>query len=171
MERKDLIESLGITYTAQLVPFSKSRNAKPVTKPGDLSINWKVTLAKGANTLTTDYSAGIGHLPGYKQTWHGRMSVDEFDAIKRACETGKTGKFGTLKIPAPSIEDVLYSLVSDSTAIDAGSFEDWASDYGYDTDSREAERIYKQCIDIGLALRRVVGDAKLQELREAFQDY
>jgi len=42
----------------------------------------------------------------------------------------------------PTLFDVLYSLCSDSFGVDE-SFEDWAGDYGYDEDSREAERIYK----------------------------
>ena len=44
----------------------------------------------------------------------------------------------------PSAADVLDCLASDAAGYEsAGSFEDWASEYGYDTDSRKAERTYK----------------------------
>jgi hypothetical protein len=44
----------------------------------------------------------------------------------------------------PTITSVLDCLASDSAGFDnAQSFEDWASEYGYDTDSRTAERTFK----------------------------
>lgn len=46
--------------------------------------------------------------------------------------------------PVPTAFDVMYCLVSDaSRVINGESFEDWASCYGYETDSREAEKTYK----------------------------
>lgn len=44
----------------------------------------------------------------------------------------------------PSVEEVLDCLVSDASGYEnARSFEEWASEYGYDEDSRKAEKIYK----------------------------
>jgi len=44
----------------------------------------------------------------------------------------------------PSASEVLSCLISDATSFDnARDFDDWCSNYGYDTDSRKAERIYK----------------------------
>lgn len=44
----------------------------------------------------------------------------------------------------PTVGDVLESLASDASgAENASSFEDWAGEYGYDTDSRKAERTFK----------------------------
>ena len=46
----------------------------------------------------------------------------------------------------PTTEDVLDCLASDAgSMINAQTFEDWASELGYDTDSRKAEKIYKAC--------------------------
>jgi hypothetical protein len=45
----------------------------------------------------------------------------------------------------PDAATVLDCLASDASGFEnARSFEDWAEEYGYDTDSRKAERIYKQ---------------------------
>lgn len=173
------VDALKLSYRAYFVPFSKSRNAKKNAKPSDYSLNWHVSIANGSRTLTTDYQQGIAHIPGYQQRMSGRMSVDEFDSIKRACETGKAGGrdsnlgiyLGAKPIPAPELRDVLHSLVLDAGALDYASFEDWAADFGYDTDSREAERIYKACVKIGLELRALIGDAGIASLREAAQDY
>jgi hypothetical protein len=44
----------------------------------------------------------------------------------------------------PDAADVLDALASDATGFEqARDFEDWASEYGYDPDSRKAERTYK----------------------------
>ncbi|WP_016888676.1 hypothetical protein [Mycobacteroides abscessus] len=45
----------------------------------------------------------------------------------------------------PSAEEVADSLVSEVSAYrDAGSFESWADEFGYDSDSRKAEKLYNQ---------------------------
>jgi hypothetical protein len=44
----------------------------------------------------------------------------------------------------PEAAEVLDCLASDASGYDnARSFEDWCSEYGYDSDSRKAERTYK----------------------------
>jgi hypothetical protein len=50
---------------------------------------------------------------------------------------------GSLLTGEPEAQDVLGSLVSDAAGYDcADSFEDWATEYSYDTDSRAAEADY-----------------------------
>lgn len=45
---------------------------------------------------------------------------------------------------APELADVLDCLSSDAAGYEnAPDFEDWAQEYGYDEDSRKAEKIYK----------------------------
>lgn len=168
--------ALGLTYTADFVPFSKSRNAKKATKPGDYSLNWKVTIAKGSRSLTTDYMQGIAHIPGHKQNT--RYTSMAWEDLKFTCEQGKTAgkegsvtRIGSKPIPAPLLRDVLYSLALDAGALDYATFEDWASDFGYEKDSRSAEKTYQACLKIALELRAMIGDAGLQSLRDACQDY
>lgn len=173
---KAAVDALGLTYSAEFVPFSKSRNAKKVQRPGDLSLNWRVAVSKGRHSIITDYMQGIANIPGHKQSAFGRVSVDEFEGIKYACEQGKipcsVGPLPRNKpIPAPELHEVMYSLLMDSSAIDSATYEEWAGDYGYSEDSREGERIYRACLEIGLKLRAMLGDKVLQQLREAAQDY
>jgi hypothetical protein len=50
---------------------------------------------------------------------------------------------GSAHTGEPKAADVLWCLVQDAHSYDnASSFEEWCGDYGYDTDSRKAERIY-----------------------------
>jgi hypothetical protein len=173
---------LELTIHSTFVPWSQSRN-KGEKEP---SLNWRVVLKhKGREILTTDYMAGSGHAPSYKQHWGKRTSQDnDRDLMVRwECENGRkaTGVrwtshaqvYGSTAGPhlQPKAHDVVHSLVSDGDAIDSSGFEDWASNFGYDLDSRKAEQIYRACLDIGLKLRAALGDEGWRELQEACQDY
>ena len=58
----------------------------------------------------------------------------------------------------PTLADVLDCLASDASGVDnARSFEDWASEYGYDTDSRKAERTYHICEKQAQDLKALLG--------------
>lgn len=68
----------------------------------------------------------------------------------------------------PDPIDLLYSLVSDASACDE-SFDDWCSNYGYDTDSRKALDTYLKCQENALKLRKM--GFNLSDLQTLFQDY
>jgi hypothetical protein len=179
-KRQELINTYGLTLDAVFVPFSASRNKGEKFK----SLNWKVTLKRnGREIVTTDYMQGITHAPSYKvnfrtlQVRAAQWTRDNMVAIE--CETGRKAKLDFSndaypsrdKIAPPSIEGVLYSLLMDADVLDAGGFEEWASNFGYDTDSRQAEKLYRDCLDIALKLRAGLGDAAMTELKEAFEGY
>lgn len=189
----DVMQRHGLTITSEFVPFSKSRNAQP-REDGKVwrSLNWRVTLhkARAASSapgtfaiMTTDYSAGEGNCPAYKasvKALGNRDSIMRREAIDWEIEHGKACVCadGGRPYPAagaptlkPDACDVIYSLVRDADVLDCGTFEEWASDLGYDTDSRKAEATYRACLEIALKLRNGLGESVLAELREAAQDY
>lgn len=172
-----LMADNGLTLAAQFVPYSQSRNAASKWK----SLNWRVTLQRhGRDVLTADYSAGIAHCPAYKlpvrDVGH-QNSLMRHELIEREVETGKAARhsnaLGILGKSAPILPDtvdVVASLVSDADVLDAGCFEAWADDFGYDADSRKAEAIYRACLDHALRLRAGLGDPLLNSLREAARE-
>lgn len=65
----------------------------------------------------------------------------------------------------PKADDVLDCMASDAAGIEnARSFEDWASEYGYDTDSRKAEKIYNVCVTQAEKLKAFLGDTLYNNL-------
>ena len=59
----------------------------------------------------------------------------------------------------PTAADVLNCLASDSSSVEnARSFEDWASDLGFDPDSRKAEKIFKVCEKQAERLKKFLGE-------------
>lgn len=184
-----ICERAGVTMESTFVPFSQSRNAKPDSSMGDgkpwRSLNWEVTIKRGGRVvLTTDYAQGEGHTPAHKKTAAqletaarimGRsVSVAKATMVDHEIETGHTSRgysaLGLSKgkpIPAPSIGDVLQSLARDSDVLDSAGFESWAADFGYDTDSRKAESIYRACMETATKLRAGFGEHLLSEIQLA----
>jgi hypothetical protein len=174
-DRQATVDKLGLTIKSQFVPFSQSRHAKEKFP----SLNWKVTLlCNGREVLTTDYMAGSAHAPSYGH----KDKPEQRHRVAFECEHGYRAQgvrwgsapqaYGSHRDRIePKALDVLHSLVMDSDVLDSGSFESWASDLGFDADSRKAESTYRACLDIALKLRAAIGDAGLTALREAFQDY
>lgn len=157
----------GLTVEAVFVPWSMSRN-KDEKRP---SLNWVVALKKGGRTIvSTDYMAGEAHCPSFKL--QSRRTVDQDNTIKAECETGR-GRTGPHRIKRilPKPEDVVHSLIMDADVLEYATFEDWAASFGYETDSRKAEAIYRACLEIALKLRNGLGEATLAALRTAFEDY
>lgn len=66
---------------------------------------------------------------------------------------------GSAHTAPPTAADVLGCLASDASGVDGRTFEEWASDYGYDGDLRRAERTYYVCQATAVSLRHVFGDA------------
>lgn len=166
-----------VTYTPVFVPQSHSRNKDEKRR----TLNWSITISRGSQSITCDYSMGMGCLSEQDKKMLVKLggpnphSVARDELDKEIAETGKVkqGDFGVTftRVQPPLFRDVMYSLLSDSDAIDYASFESWASDLGYDTDSRKAEAIYQACVKTALGLRAMLGDATITKLRELFQDY
>lgn len=176
----DTVAALGLATRAEFVPWSRSRNFKEDAKPSDRSLNWKVTLTKdGRDVMTFGYSAGVGHCPSYK--FNARWTLDYTALIEWETEHGypATDKLGgryPVRRPGskriePKTLDVVSSLILDASAIDYPTFEEWAGDLGYDTDSRKGEAAYRACLETALKLRAVLGDDGLNRLRDAASDY
>ena len=59
----------------------------------------------------------------------------------------------------PTAAEVLDCLASDAVSIEnAVTFADWAHEFGYDTDSRKAEKTYKLCLRQTKKLANLISD-------------
>lgn len=72
---------------------------------------------------------------------------------------------------APNIADVLRSLHSDSRMTEGQTFESWAQDLGFDTDSRRAETMFRECVKLNSEMRSMFTSEELDNLDELFSDY
>lgn len=66
---------------------------------------------------------------------------------------------------APKAADVLDCLASDAASVaNARNFEDWCAEYGYDIDSRKAERTYNVCLEQADKLKAFLGIEAFEQL-------
>jgi hypothetical protein len=173
-----------IKYETKFVPYSKVSTERKAGWGGvgrgnqpRLFLSWVVTI----NGESFEYSAGIGHISNpelakaaLKLGW----TIYEKDAITAWVEgrwlpitNSVLGAQPFDKLPAnsprrqapPALADVLSSLLLDSSALGA-KFEEWADNFGYDKDSREAERIYNASRDNSYRLFRALGGALVDKL-------
>ena len=166
----------GIVYRAVFIPQSLSRNAGSKDK----TLNWRITLFKlDKASMQFEYTQGIGHVPGYG--FNTPKTVYETERFGNPEETGKYHKAGMsllwcrLPLPMPSVAAIVHSIVfDDPQELDdpqQATFENWASDFGYDVDSRKAEQTYQACLKQTREAERVFGRAVLAELATLLQDY
>lgn len=130
--------------------------------------HWQVTLVCNGQAFSTEYSMGCAHrhyvTPGGRRgkkafsVPRGRITIAELERAKRSRPNN------------PTLVDVMYAIVSDAQCVANGeTFEDFAAEFGYDEDSRKAERAYNGCRDEYFALRRLGLD--LNQLSLLYQDY
>lgn len=166
----------NITIDVEFIPLSKSRNAKEKF----LTLNYRFTVKRDERKAGPyDYSMGSGHCPATEAKGLGMPnSIMRTEAIKRECETGKTGRIVTgttlladLKTIIPKNVDMICCVLRDAEVIDYRNFDDWASEFGYNPDSIKAKATYDECMREALELRALLGDALMAELRNELQDY
>jgi hypothetical protein len=164
----EMLDAQNVTIEVKFVPWSQSRNREEKHP----SLNWKVKVKRnGKEILECDYMQGVGHMT---KTGKPQIQADLRRAEHAAAENGKVPFFSAnhpggfcflaKPQPGPSVVDVLSSLLMDGDVLDYAGFEDWASNFGYDEDSRKAEKIYRDCIETALKLKAALSD--LDKLRE-----
>lgn len=197
-ELNKAIEELGLEHRAEFVPFSQSRSAKEkhpslnrkvkLFKRSVLQIETDymqgIAHAPGYNDKATKNGKEvIKGSRGWKEQYF-RVVAEKGKYISNFKRLGEyrdwywaaedlekgygLGLSALQPVPPPHLRDVMYSLLMDSSVLNASSFEDWASEFGMDTDSRKAEAMYRACLDIALKMRAVLGESGMTLLRELY---
>jgi hypothetical protein len=129
----------------------------------DESDQWLVVI----NGQRFDYYTGVGHRHIDRMTVLGTKW--DYDYIKKNRHKLYMDVLVQVSKPVtPKLDDVLACLVRDAVGSAAQTFDDWCSDYGYDTDSRKALDIYIACQETAKKLRlaRVPVTAEAERLQD-----
>lgn len=164
-----LLSANGITYHAAFVPQSLSRNSAEKAR----TLNWRCTFTrKGAPAFAIDYQQGVGHIPKMLgNPSPGELAGNEYEAAERGrYQVYAHSSWQTKALPPPHPADVISSVLLDGRAADM-SFDDWAGEFGYDTDSRKAEQIYYDCVRHGRAAVALFGRPLLAQFEPLFTEY
>ncbi len=130
---------------------------------GPGSTHWRCTFKRAGHPgeLVTPFHQGVGI--SYKGNVEPGLSWQEYMSKPWLIKERPWVRRRAKPIP-PKPEDVMSALISDARADDQ-TFEEWSSDFGYDTDSRKAFELFHRCAEIGKKLRVFLGPAILEEFR------
>jgi len=159
----EFIEAHGLTM--EVVPAAANPNLADSEWEAD---HWSVTIKGSRGSITLPYSMGIGHRVWAKNArdafHYGNFPGVQAHSVKPGERVPhmrpivwENLKPYTRPTP-PDLACVLDSLASDASSYEnARNFDEWASEYGYDTDSRKAEKTYRSVGDQAKELLHLLG--------------
>lgn len=112
---------------------------------------------------------------GIKLTFGSPSYGSHFDDDKQSryifpCKLSCNGKSYSFKfgqsIAAGDERPSMYDVLACMTKYDPGTFENFCSEYGYDTDSRKAEKTYKAVCKEFAAMERLFSPEVLNEMQD-----
>ena len=167
------LAALGLSLDHKHIPMAGSLDTKTTT------VDFRVTLMyNGRDAITTEYHMGLGHCTATSESKRPaprlpNLTMDYFNSLQGTLRGEKAHRWDDIRwtLPTPALAGVLSSLLLDSSVLDYPTFESWASDCGYDTDSRKAEAIYNACLANALKLTAGIPRDVLGAARDILADY
>lgn len=100
-------------------------------------------IAKAEIKLSVTRAFANPNMEGSREMDHFQVKLERYNehGKRRAFVTTFSQGYGH-KGRAPKLESVIACLASDAQSLDLRGFEEWATDLGYDPDSRKAEQTY-----------------------------
>jgi hypothetical protein len=126
------------------------------------SFAWACELSRANRRYTFPFYQGLAHCKRGKP-----LPSQPREVMTQSLARAIRGPYGKLTVAdcegyviptEPTLKSVLYCLQSDAQAGDHLLFEDFASDLGYDPDSRKAEATWRACQAIRGELRKLLGE-------------
>jgi len=163
-QAKAFLTQTGVTFNCEFLKHGKHFDNDKETR--DI---YKITLTRGKRSYSFNFGQSIMDSQYYKDSVHGRTYT-----LNGCCRTGnysiididkylKGGqKLSLIKGVEPNEYDVLACLQK----YDVGTFENFCSEFGYDTDSRTAEKTYKAVCDEYKQLCAIFSDDEIEQLQE-----
>lgn len=126
--------------------------------------NYEIEItAPSGRGLKFAYSKGYGHHKPLVKLLEGKKT--NFMTVSYEYKVERSRRLGHVKCK-PNEAEMLYGILMDvrEFVFDMPTFEEWAENFGWDSDSRKAEKIYRHCLDQYYNAQRVFGMPTLQYL-------
>lgn len=178
------MENIISEYEQQAIDFLTStqtefkaeflRHGKHFNDEKDSRDIYKITLKRGTRVYSFEFGQSLANGRKFKDRINNRVyfqngkSEDGRYTYLYPEKFPKTKKdefgsdFKIIEGTPPTAYDVLTCLQK----YDVGTFENFCSEFGYDTDSRKAEKVYKAVVDEYNNLRILFSDSELEQLQE-----
>ena len=168
--QKQATDFLEKTNTTIEIVFS--RNGYHFENDKETRDIYTITLKRGARSYTFDFGQSIANSANYCMMGKQRVEIPDSITKENAAITwlvkhgyqyligAKSDSIHLRK--APTAYDVLACLQK----YDVGTFENFCSEFGYDEDSRTAEKVYKAVCEEYLNVCKLWSDSEIEELAE-----
>lgn len=131
---------------------------------------YTVTIKRNSREYTFDFGQSINNSGFYVMVGRNKKDIDrkylESKNIKSIVKSMNWDFNPTLdKIHFPTAPNA-YSVLSCMTKYDPGDFKNFCDDFGYDTDSRKAEKTYNAVMQEWLNMQRMFTNDELEAMSE-----
>ena len=163
----DFLQSTNTEFKAEFL-----RNGKHFADDKEVRDIYKITLKRGPRFYTFNFGQSIMRSQYYQdpikeRTYTlnggcrtGNYKISDIDKYKNSFSHGNGLKLVKGQPPAP------YEVLSCLTKYDPGTFEDFCCEFGYDTDSKKAEKTYNAVREEWLNVTRLFTDEEINRLAE-----
>jgi hypothetical protein len=163
LEAKNLAKKLGLELEVKFLKhdlhFQDDKDKRDI---------YQITLKRNARKYSFKFGQSVNCSGEY--IGHKNLCLNNFGKFVFTTEEAKKmgyriQNFEIKKNPnfaVPAFYDVLTCLQK----YDVGTFEDFCNDFGYDIDSRKAEKTYKAVLEEWQAVQSLFNDDELSQLQE-----
>lgn len=163
-QAEKFLADTGTQYKAEFKEFGKHFGDDK-----DKRFLFTVTLTRGSRSYSFDFGSSLADAEEFFKTLVSADWKKHFKYPARVIKDEEEMKWilpaitkHKDKIIAPSAYDVLACL----TKYDPGTFEDFCGEFGYDVDSKKAEKVYEAVKKEYLELSRLYNDQELEALQD-----
>lgn len=128
---------------------------------------YKCVLSRGRRSYSFNFGNSLHDSQYYQDiqfeertyTMDGRARTGNYEILN-------VGKYQPYLKLIKGIAPSKYSILACLQKYDVGTFEDFCSEFGYDTDSRRAKKTYKAVVKEWQAINRLFSDEEIEEMQE-----
>lgn len=130
---------------------------------------YQITIKRGERSFSFNFGQSLTESTKYKdETTKELILLDgKFENQNKKLYPEKFKDYvNDFCVKIKGVPPTAYDILSCLTKYDVGTFEDFCCDYGYDIDSRKAEKIYNAVLEEWSNVQRIWTDAEIEALRE-----
>lgn len=154
---KQAADFLAETNTTFKAEYKRTGLYFPKDKdPRDI---YEITLTRGTRSWSFEFGQSIADSGFYVQIGRSKYPLER----KYLDKTSYRSDLDKIHYPKPP---TAYDVLACLTKYDVGTFENFCSEFGYDEDSRTAEKIYKAVYEEWLNVQKMWSDTEIEKLQE-----
>ena len=129
---------------------------------------YAITIKRNSREYTFDFCQSIQNSGFYAMLGRKKVNIDRkhlgdknLNSIVKRIDWDFNSKYDKIHIPkAPDA----YTILACMTKYDPGDFENFCSEYGYDTDSKKAEKTYNAVLQEWINMQRIFTNDELEAM-------